>query len=65
VCFESLDAFYGDDSLLRSDWLTAWRLSQVATELGFSANGFSIYLNRNKTDEILSQSKTMSLLNIK
>ncbi|XP_056285553.1 nuclear protein localization protein 4 homolog [Pseudoliparis swirei] len=40
-------------------------LKKVATELGFSANGFSIYLNRNKTDEILSQSKTMSLLNIK
>lgn len=38
---------------------------QVAEEFGFSSNGFSIYLNRNKTGEILSQNKTLSLLKIK
>lgn len=38
---------------------------QVAKEFGFSSNGFSIYLNRNKTGEILSQNKTLSLLKIK
>lgn len=38
---------------------------QVAKEFGFNSNGFSIYLNRNKTGEILSQNKTLSLLKIK
>uniref|UniRef100_A0A673JVQ5 Nuclear protein localization protein 4 homolog n=1 Tax=Sinocyclocheilus rhinocerous TaxID=307959 RepID=A0A673JVQ5_9TELE len=37
-------------------------LKKVAKEFGFSSNGFSIYLNRNKTGEILSQNKTLSLL---
>uniref|UniRef100_A0A8C2L5D5 Nuclear protein localization protein 4 homolog n=1 Tax=Cyprinus carpio TaxID=7962 RepID=A0A8C2L5D5_CYPCA len=37
----------------------------VAKEFGFSSNGFSVYLNRNKTGEILSQNKTLSLLKIK
>uniref|UniRef100_A0A672KZK4 Nuclear protein localization protein 4 homolog n=1 Tax=Sinocyclocheilus grahami TaxID=75366 RepID=A0A672KZK4_SINGR len=37
----------------------------VAKEFGFSSNGFSIYLNRNKTGEILSQNKTLSLLKVK
>ncbi len=40
-------------------------LSQVAKEFGFNSNGFSVYLNRNKTGEILSQNKTLSLLKIK
>uniref|UniRef100_A0A8C1R9B4 Nuclear protein localization protein 4 homolog n=1 Tax=Cyprinus carpio TaxID=7962 RepID=A0A8C1R9B4_CYPCA len=40
-------------------------LKKVAKEFGFSSNGFSIYLNRNKTGEILSQNKTLSLLKIK
>uniref|UniRef100_A0A8C9ZRZ0 Nuclear protein localization protein 4 homolog n=1 Tax=Sander lucioperca TaxID=283035 RepID=A0A8C9ZRZ0_SANLU len=40
-------------------------LSQVGNEFGFNSNGFSIYLNRNKTGEILSQNKTLSLLKIK
>ncbi|KAG7269090.1 hypothetical protein CRUP_004359 [Coryphaenoides rupestris] len=40
-------------------------LKQVAKEFGFNSNGFSIYLNRNKTDEIVSQSKTLSILKIK
>uniref|UniRef100_A0A672KR39 Nuclear protein localization protein 4 homolog n=1 Tax=Sinocyclocheilus grahami TaxID=75366 RepID=A0A672KR39_SINGR len=38
---------------------------RVAKEFGFSSNGFSIYLNRNKTGEILSQNKTLSLLKVK
>uniref|UniRef100_A0A9J7YD34 NPL4 homolog, ubiquitin recognition factor n=1 Tax=Cyprinus carpio carpio TaxID=630221 RepID=A0A9J7YD34_CYPCA len=37
----------------------------VAKEFSFSSNGFSVYLNRNKTGEILSQNKTLSLLKIK
>uniref|UniRef100_A0A673JY61 Nuclear protein localization protein 4 homolog n=1 Tax=Sinocyclocheilus rhinocerous TaxID=307959 RepID=A0A673JY61_9TELE len=40
-------------------------LKKVAKEFGFSSNGFSIYLNRNKTGEILSQNKTLSLLKVK
>uniref|UniRef100_A0A671RUD5 Nuclear protein localization protein 4 homolog n=1 Tax=Sinocyclocheilus anshuiensis TaxID=1608454 RepID=A0A671RUD5_9TELE len=40
-------------------------LEKVAKEFGLSSNGFSIYLNRNKTGEILSQNKTLSLLKIK
>uniref|UniRef100_A0A8C1VTP4 Nuclear protein localization protein 4 homolog n=1 Tax=Cyprinus carpio TaxID=7962 RepID=A0A8C1VTP4_CYPCA len=40
-------------------------LKKVAKEFGFSSNGFSVYLNRNKTGEILSQNKTLSLLKIK
>uniref|UniRef100_A0A671XHL2 Nuclear protein localization protein 4 homolog n=1 Tax=Sparus aurata TaxID=8175 RepID=A0A671XHL2_SPAAU len=40
-------------------------LKKVAKEFGFNSNGFSVYLNRNKTGEILSQNKTMSLLKIK
>uniref|UniRef100_A0A672K9G8 Nuclear protein localization protein 4 homolog n=1 Tax=Sinocyclocheilus grahami TaxID=75366 RepID=A0A672K9G8_SINGR len=38
-------------------------LKKVAKEFGFSSNGFSIYLNRNKTGEILSQNKTLNYLN--
>jgi len=38
---------------------------QVAKEFGFNSNGFAVYLNRNKTDEIVSQSKTLSILKIK
>lgn len=40
-------------------------LPQVAKEFGFNSNGFSVYQNRNKTGEILSQNKTLSLLKIK
>ncbi|XP_063077857.1 nuclear protein localization protein 4 homolog [Engraulis encrasicolus] len=40
-------------------------LKKVAKEFGFNSNGFSIYLNRNKTGEILSQNKALSLLKIK
>ncbi|KAI2658310.1 hypothetical protein H4Q32_016350 [Labeo rohita] len=40
-------------------------LKKVAKEFGFSSNGFSVYLNRNKTGEILSQNKALSLLKIK
>uniref|UniRef100_A0A9J7YXV9 Nuclear protein localization protein 4 homolog n=1 Tax=Cyprinus carpio carpio TaxID=630221 RepID=A0A9J7YXV9_CYPCA len=40
-------------------------LKKVAKEFSFSSNGFSVYLNRNKTGEILSQNKTLSLLKIK
>uniref|UniRef100_A0A8C6Q7T7 Nuclear protein localization protein 4 homolog n=1 Tax=Nothobranchius furzeri TaxID=105023 RepID=A0A8C6Q7T7_NOTFU len=40
-------------------------LKKVAKEFGFSSNGFSVYLNRNKTGEIVSQNKTLSLLKIK
>ena len=40
-------------------------LSQVAKEFGFNSNGFSIYQNRNKTGEIISQSKSLSILKIK
>ncbi|KAG5262808.1 hypothetical protein AALO_G00279130 [Alosa alosa] len=40
-------------------------LKKVAKEFGFNSNGFSIYLNRNKTEEILSQNKALSLLKIK
>jgi hypothetical protein len=37
----------------------------VGKEFGFPSNGFTIFLNRNKTDEIQSQNKTLSLLKIK
>ncbi|TRY99005.1 hypothetical protein DNTS_034815 [Danionella cerebrum] len=40
-------------------------LKKVAQEFGFNSNGFSVYLNRNKTGEILSQNKALSLLKIK
>ncbi|XP_058848348.1 nuclear protein localization protein 4 homolog [Acipenser ruthenus] len=40
-------------------------LRKVAKEFGFSTNGFSVYQNRNKTGEITSQSKSLSLLKIK
>ncbi|MGH0145462.1 UNVERIFIED_CONTAM: hypothetical protein FKN15_059894 [Acipenser sinensis] len=40
-------------------------LKKVAKEFGFSTNGFSVYQNRNKTGEITSQSKSLSLLKIK
>uniref|UniRef100_A0A8B9JHT7 NPL4 homolog, ubiquitin recognition factor n=1 Tax=Astyanax mexicanus TaxID=7994 RepID=A0A8B9JHT7_ASTMX len=40
-------------------------LKKVAKEFGFNSNGFSVYLNRNKTGEIISQNKTLSLLKIK
>ncbi|KAK2820124.1 hypothetical protein Q5P01_023083 [Channa striata] len=40
-------------------------LKKVAKEFGFNSNGFSVYQNRNKTGEILSQNKTLSLLKIK
>uniref|UniRef100_A0AAR2LB88 Nuclear protein localization protein 4 homolog n=1 Tax=Pygocentrus nattereri TaxID=42514 RepID=A0AAR2LB88_PYGNA len=40
-------------------------LKKVAKEFGFNSNGFSVYLNRNKTGEVLSQNKTLSLLKIK
>uniref|UniRef100_A0A8D0D736 Nuclear protein localization protein 4 homolog n=1 Tax=Sander lucioperca TaxID=283035 RepID=A0A8D0D736_SANLU len=40
-------------------------IKKVGNEFGFNSNGFSIYLNRNKTGEILSQNKTLSLLKIK
>uniref|UniRef100_A0A8C9WI55 Nuclear protein localization protein 4 homolog n=1 Tax=Scleropages formosus TaxID=113540 RepID=A0A8C9WI55_SCLFO len=40
-------------------------LKKVAKEFGFNSNGFSVYLNRNKTGEILSQNKALSLLKIK
>uniref|UniRef100_A0A8C9S5Z6 Nuclear protein localization protein 4 homolog n=1 Tax=Scleropages formosus TaxID=113540 RepID=A0A8C9S5Z6_SCLFO len=39
-------------------------LKKVAKEFGFNSNGFSVYLNRNKTGEILSQNKALSLLKI-
>lgn len=38
---------------------------QVAKEFGFNTNGFSVYQNRNKTGEIISQNKSLSLLKIK
>lgn len=53
------------DSRLSSNQHAACLLPQVAKEFGFNSNGFSIYLNRNKTGEILSQNKTLSLLKIK
>ncbi|KAL4648635.1 hypothetical protein GN956_G6795 [Arapaima gigas] len=40
-------------------------LKKVAKEFGFTSNGFSVYMNRNKTGEILSQNKALSLLKIK
>ncbi|XP_028674159.1 nuclear protein localization protein 4 homolog [Erpetoichthys calabaricus] len=40
-------------------------IKKVAKEFGFNTNGFSIYQNRNKTGEIISQNKTLSLLKIK
>lgn len=40
-------------------------LKKVAKEFGFNSNGFSVYQNRNKTGEIISQNKTLSLLKIK
>uniref|UniRef100_A0A674ADL1 Nuclear protein localization protein 4 homolog n=1 Tax=Salmo trutta TaxID=8032 RepID=A0A674ADL1_SALTR len=40
-------------------------LNKVGKEFGFPSNGFTIFLNRNKTDEIQSQNKTLSLLKIK
>ncbi|KAK3529111.1 hypothetical protein QTP70_016546 [Hemibagrus guttatus] len=40
-------------------------LKKVAKEFGFNSNGFSVYLNRDKTGEIVSQNKTLSLLKIK
>ncbi|XP_058477209.1 nuclear protein localization protein 4 homolog isoform X2 [Solea solea] len=40
-------------------------LKKVAKEFGFNTNGFSVYLNRDKTGEILSQNKALSLLKIK
>lgn len=40
-------------------------LKKVAKEFGFNSNGFSIYLNRNKTGEILPQNKALSVLKIK
>nr|XP_057923024.1 nuclear protein localization protein 4 homolog isoform X2 [Doryrhamphus excisus] len=40
-------------------------LKKVAKEFGFNSNRFCVYLNRNKTGEILSQNKTLSLLKIK
>uniref|UniRef100_A0AAX7TW01 NPL4 homolog, ubiquitin recognition factor n=1 Tax=Astatotilapia calliptera TaxID=8154 RepID=A0AAX7TW01_ASTCA len=40
-------------------------LKKVAKEFGFNSNGFSVYLNRNKTGELVSQNKTLSLLKIK
>ncbi|XP_077406908.1 nuclear protein localization protein 4 homolog isoform X2 [Vanacampus margaritifer] len=40
-------------------------LKKVAKEFGFNSNRFSLYLNRNKTGEILSQNKSLSLLKIK
>uniref|UniRef100_A0A3P8UQ64 Nuclear protein localization protein 4 homolog n=1 Tax=Cynoglossus semilaevis TaxID=244447 RepID=A0A3P8UQ64_CYNSE len=40
-------------------------LKKVAKEFGFNSNGFSIYVNRNKTGEILSQNKSLSFLKIK
>uniref|UniRef100_A0A8C6T384 Nuclear protein localization protein 4 homolog n=1 Tax=Neogobius melanostomus TaxID=47308 RepID=A0A8C6T384_9GOBI len=36
-------------------------LKKVGKEFGFSSNGFSVYQNRNKTGEILSQNKALSL----
>ncbi|XP_057682181.1 nuclear protein localization protein 4 homolog [Corythoichthys intestinalis] len=40
-------------------------LKKVAKEFGFNSNRFSVYLNRNKTGELLSQNKSLSLLKIK
>ncbi|XP_061611349.1 nuclear protein localization protein 4 homolog isoform X1 [Phyllopteryx taeniolatus] len=40
-------------------------LKKVAKEFGFNSNRFSLYVNRNKTGEILSQNKSLSLLKIK
>lgn len=39
---------------------------QVAKEFGFQNNGFSVYINRNKTGEITASSnKSLNLLKIK
>lgn len=39
---------------------------QVAKEFGFQNNGFSVYVNRNKTGEITASSnKSLNLLKIK
>ncbi|XP_077359345.1 nuclear protein localization protein 4 homolog [Festucalex cinctus] len=40
-------------------------LKKVAKEFGFNSNRFSLYLNRNKTGEVLSQNKSLGLLKIK
>lgn len=41
-------------------------LFQVAKEFGFQNNGFSVYINRNKTGEITASSnKSLNLLKIK
>uniref|UniRef100_A0A673UCV0 NPL4 homolog, ubiquitin recognition factor n=1 Tax=Suricata suricatta TaxID=37032 RepID=A0A673UCV0_SURSU len=41
-------------------------LKKVAKEFGFQNNGFSVYINRNKTGEITASStKSLSLLKIK
>ncbi|XP_014839478.1 PREDICTED: nuclear protein localization protein 4 homolog [Poecilia mexicana] len=40
-------------------------LKKVAKEFGFNSNGFSVYINRNKTGEVLSQNKSLNLLKIK
>ncbi|OBS83018.1 hypothetical protein A6R68_22999, partial [Neotoma lepida] len=41
-------------------------LKKVAKEFGFQNNGFSVYINRNKTGEITaSSSKSLHLLKIK
>uniref|UniRef100_A0A4W5KIN6 Nuclear protein localization protein 4 homolog n=1 Tax=Hucho hucho TaxID=62062 RepID=A0A4W5KIN6_9TELE len=40
-------------------------LNKVGKEFGFPSNGFTVFLNRNKTDEVQSQNKTLSLLKIK
>ncbi|CDQ81116.1 nuclear protein localization protein 4 homolog isoform X2 [Oncorhynchus mykiss] len=40
-------------------------LNKVGKEFGFPSNGFTVFLNRNKTDEIQSQNKTLNLLKIK
>ncbi|KAK7919187.1 hypothetical protein WMY93_010471 [Mugilogobius chulae] len=40
-------------------------LKKVGKEFGFNSNGFSVYQNRNKTGEILSQNKALSILKIK
>lgn len=51
--------------MLLSSLISTLFLSQVGKEFGFNSNGFSVYLNRNKTGEIVSQNKTLSLLKIK
>ncbi|KAI5623454.1 nuclear protein localization protein 4-like [Silurus asotus] len=40
-------------------------LKKVAKEFGFNSNGFSLYLNRNKTGEIPSQNKALIMFKIK